>query len=83
MADGQPGSVDLTKWAPNPHANLPGNGVRVWPKFLRGFKETSTSGYHVYRDACYKVALTGDDLAVKQWKAWEQYLAEAKLMGEV
>lgn len=81
MADGQPGSADLTEWAPNPRAAEIGTGV--WTSFCNEFVKESSSGYHVFRRDCYKVALTGDELAVKQWKAWEQYLAEARLMGEV
>ena len=83
MADGQPGSADLTEWVPNPCAKDQQISTWVWSRFLSGFKKSSTSGYHFYRSDCYKAALTGDELAVEQWKAWELYLATAKLMGEI
>jgi len=83
MVDGQPGSLDLTKWTPNPHAKDQRIGTWVWLRFLSEFKKISISGYHIYRSDCYKIVLTGDKLAVDQWKAWELYLAEAKLMGEL
>lgn len=85
MADGQPGNSDLTTWRPNPRAfETPADiGWSHWERLLREFMLTSTSGYYInYRD-CYHMATKEDELAVRQWKAWELYLARAKLMGEL
>lgn len=81
MADGEPGSADLTPWQPNPRAIHCDS--RMWWGFTDIFRESSASGYYVERYGCYDAARRGIELAVRQWKAWELHLAEAKLMGDL
>lgn len=81
MADGEPRSTDVTPWQPSPRAAQV--ETNLWMEFILDFRDSSASGYYVHRYGCYQSARRGVELAVTQWKAWELYLAEAKLMGDV
>lgn len=55
----------------------------LWKPFCRSFTGDSPSGYFVFRRDCYIRACCGEELAIKQWKAWELYLATAKIEGRI
>lgn len=81
MVDGQPGSPDLTKWQPNPRALEIGRGL--WSQFLVKFHQDNGGSYYVNIRGCWDGARNGRELGIQQWKAWELYLATAKIEGRI